>query len=208
MGCPLTRKRKQKKNPVFIFKSVRVFCGLISRTAAGNRAYVRVRLRESVRLQECINTELDWEEKTGIWKGFRKVELSAYESVRWRRVYCTRTSVVVLKIRGILLYVAFRACNRLHLWQSKAKHIINDNASKTYLEYTAMQLRPEINNADLHVSLFKGATSWGLSFRGFLVQTILKWLIGNLNHAEHYLWTTKEKKDIIIIHREKTNHGR
>ena len=24
MGCPLTRERKQKKNPIFIFKSVRV----------------------------------------------------------------------------------------------------------------------------------------------------------------------------------------
>ena len=48
MGCPLTRERKQKKNPIFIFKSV------------------RVRLRESVRLRECANTEFDWEVKTGI----------------------------------------------------------------------------------------------------------------------------------------------
>ena len=24
MGCPLTRERKQKKNPIFIFKSVRI----------------------------------------------------------------------------------------------------------------------------------------------------------------------------------------
>jgi len=24
IGCPLTRKRKQKKNPIFIFRSVRV----------------------------------------------------------------------------------------------------------------------------------------------------------------------------------------
>ena len=39
MGCPLTRERKQKKNPIFIFKSV------------------RVRLRESVRLRDCANTE-------------------------------------------------------------------------------------------------------------------------------------------------------
>ena len=54
MGCPLTRERKQKKNPIFIFKSV------------------RVRLRESVRLRECANTEFDWEVKTGIWKGVRK----------------------------------------------------------------------------------------------------------------------------------------
>ena len=34
MGCPLTRERKQKKNPILIFKSV------------------RIRLRESVRLRE------------------------------------------------------------------------------------------------------------------------------------------------------------
>ena len=41
MGCPLTRERKQKKNPIVIFKSV------------------RIRLRESVHLQECVNTEFD-----------------------------------------------------------------------------------------------------------------------------------------------------
>ena len=50
MGCPLTRERKQKKNPIFIFKSV------------------RVRLRESVRLRECVNTEFDWEVKWGFEK--------------------------------------------------------------------------------------------------------------------------------------------
>ena len=41
MGCPLTRERKQKKNPIFIFKSVRV-C-----------------LQESVHLRECVNIEFD-----------------------------------------------------------------------------------------------------------------------------------------------------
>ena len=45
--CPLTRERKQKKNPIFIFKSV------------------RVRLRDCVRLRECVNTEFDWEGKRG-----------------------------------------------------------------------------------------------------------------------------------------------
>ena len=45
MGCPLTREPKRKKNPLFIFKSV------------------RVRLRESVRLLECVNTEFDREVK-------------------------------------------------------------------------------------------------------------------------------------------------
>ena len=44
MGCPLTRERKQKKNPIFIFKS------------------------ESVRLRECVNTEFDWEVKRGFEK--------------------------------------------------------------------------------------------------------------------------------------------
>ena len=48
MGCPLTRERKQKKNPIFILKSV---C---------------VHLRDSVHLRECANTEFDWEVKTGI----------------------------------------------------------------------------------------------------------------------------------------------
>ena len=48
MVCPLTRERKQKKNPIFIFKSV------------------RVRMRESVRLRECVNRKFDWEVKTGI----------------------------------------------------------------------------------------------------------------------------------------------
>ena len=42
MGCPLMGERKQKKNPIYIFKSV------------------RVRLRESVRLQERANREFDW----------------------------------------------------------------------------------------------------------------------------------------------------
>ena len=50
LGCPLTRVRKQKKNPILIFKSV------------------RVRLRESVRLREWVNTEFDWEVKRGIEK--------------------------------------------------------------------------------------------------------------------------------------------
>ena len=41
IGFPLTRELKEKKNPIFIFKSV------------------RVRLRESVRLRECVNIEFD-----------------------------------------------------------------------------------------------------------------------------------------------------
>ena len=39
------RHELQKKNPIFTFKGV------------------RVRLRESDHLQECVNTELDWESK-------------------------------------------------------------------------------------------------------------------------------------------------
>ena len=54
MGSPLMRERKQKENPVFIFKSV------------------RVRLRESVRLWECVNTEFGWEVK----REFEKASLS------------------------------------------------------------------------------------------------------------------------------------
>ena len=54
MGCLFTRERKQKNNPIFIFKSV------------------RVRLRESVRLRECVNTEFDWELK----RGFEKASVS------------------------------------------------------------------------------------------------------------------------------------
>ena len=50
----ITRERKQKKNPIFIFKSVRVL------------------LRESVRLRECVNTEFDWEVK----QGFEKASVS------------------------------------------------------------------------------------------------------------------------------------
>ena len=44
------RERKQKENPIFISKSV------------------RVRLRESVRLRECVNTWFDWEVKRGFEK--------------------------------------------------------------------------------------------------------------------------------------------
>ena len=60
MGCPLTRERKQKKNPIFIFKSV------------------RVRLRENFRLRECANAECDWEVK----RGFEKASVS--KAVRLR----------------------------------------------------------------------------------------------------------------------------
>ena len=54
MGCSFMREHKQKKNPIFIFKSV------------------RVSLQESVRLRECVNVEFDWEVK---W-GFEKVSVS------------------------------------------------------------------------------------------------------------------------------------
>ena len=42
IGCPLTRERKQKKNPIFIFKSI------------------RVRLQESARLWEYVSTRFEW----------------------------------------------------------------------------------------------------------------------------------------------------
>ena len=54
MGCSLTRERKRETNPIFIFKSV------------------RFRLRESVRLGECVNTEFEWEVK----RGFEKASVS------------------------------------------------------------------------------------------------------------------------------------
>ena len=54
MGCPLTGGRKQKKNPIFSFKNF------------------LVRLRESVRLRECVNTEFDWKVK----RGFEKASVS------------------------------------------------------------------------------------------------------------------------------------
>ena len=59
---PLTRKRKQNKNPIFIFKSV------------------RVRLGESVRLLECVNIEFDWEVK----QGFEKASVSRAVRLRER----------------------------------------------------------------------------------------------------------------------------
>ena len=68
MGCPLTRERKQKKNPIFFSKSV------------------RVRSRESVRLRECVNTEFDWEVK----RGFEKASVSRAVRLReglLRRIY-------------------------------------------------------------------------------------------------------------------------
>ena len=54
MEYPLTRERKQKRNPIFIFKSV------------------RVRLREGVRLREYVNTEFD----LGVKRGFKKAPVS------------------------------------------------------------------------------------------------------------------------------------
>ena len=55
MGCSLKRECQQKKNPIFIFKSVRI-C-----------------LQElSVCLGECVNTKFDWEIK----EGFEKASMS------------------------------------------------------------------------------------------------------------------------------------
>ena len=54
MRCPLTKEHEQKKEPIFIFKSV------------------RVRIRESVCLQKCVNTEFDQEVK----RGFEKTSIS------------------------------------------------------------------------------------------------------------------------------------
>ena len=67
MGYPLTRESKQKKNPIFIFKSV------------------RGRLREGVRLRECVNTEFDWEVKRGFEKPSvkRAVRLREYSVRRY-----------------------------------------------------------------------------------------------------------------------------
>ena len=73
MVCQLTRERKQRKNQFFIFKSV------------------FVRLRESVGLGECVNTEFDWEVK----QGFEKASVS--RAVRLQRVtvrgYCRDFSI-------------------------------------------------------------------------------------------------------------------
>ena len=51
--------------------------------------------------------------------------------------------------------------------------------------------------------LVKGATSRGS--RRFLAQTILKLVVANLIHSEHFSEHLKEH--INIIRKEKTNHG-
>ena len=51
---PLKRERKQKKNRIFIFQSV------------------RVRLQENIRLWECVSTRFDWE----VNQGFEKASIS------------------------------------------------------------------------------------------------------------------------------------
>ena len=65
IGWPLTRK--QKETPIFIIKSV------------------RVRLRESVRLWECVSTRFDWEvkrefEKASVRRAVRLQECPLAES--------------------------------------------------------------------------------------------------------------------------------
>ena len=54
LGRPLKRECKQKKNPIFIFKSV------------------RVHFLERVPIWECANTECDW----GVKQGFEKASVS------------------------------------------------------------------------------------------------------------------------------------
>ena len=75
MGCLPTREPKQKKNPIFIFKSV------------------SVPLRENVCLLECVNTEFDWEvkrefEKASATRAVRLRECPLAESwlYWWRRL--------------------------------------------------------------------------------------------------------------------------
>ena len=77
------RERKQTKTPIFIFKSV------------------RIRLQESVRLQECINTEFDWEVE---W-GFEQVSVS--RAVRLREcplaeswLYCSTAFIWMAALLG------------------------------------------------------------------------------------------------------------
>ena len=48
----------------------------------------------------------------------------------------------------------------------------------------------------------KGALTRG--FCRFLDQTILKLVVANVTHSEHYRWSLKE--DITLIRKEKTNH--
>ena len=86
--CALTREHKQKKNPIFIFQSV------------------RVRLRESVRLRECANTEFDWEVK----RGFEKASVSKAVRLRERPLaeswlYIPRAVCIWINtdVRGIYL---------------------------------------------------------------------------------------------------------
>ena len=67
MGCPLTRERKQKKNPISFSTSV------------------RVRVREIVRLRECVNTQFNWEvkqrfEKASVSRAVRLRECSLVET--------------------------------------------------------------------------------------------------------------------------------
>ena len=61
MGCPLTRERTQKKNPIFIFKKC-----------------PRPLTRECPLTGMCINTEFDWEVK----RGFEKASISRTVSLR------------------------------------------------------------------------------------------------------------------------------
>ena len=51
--------------------------------------------------------------------------------------------------------------------------------------------------------LLKGALPWG--FCRFFAQTILKLVIANLIHSEHFFERLKEA--ISLIRKDKTNHG-
>ena len=100
MACPLTRKHKQKKTPIYIFISVRVrlresvrlreyvnteFDGEVGREFEKGSVSRAVRLRECVRLREYVNTEFDWEidrefEKASVSRAVRLRECPLAES--------------------------------------------------------------------------------------------------------------------------------
>ena len=56
------------------------------------------------------------------------------------------------------------------------------------------------------MNLLKRVTLGG--FRGFLVQTVLKLVLGDITHAQHSFVFEHRKENITLIRKENTNHSR
>ena len=139
MACPLTRKHKQKKNPIYIFISVRVrlresvrlreyvnteFDGEVGREFEKGSVSRAVRLRECVRLREYVNTEFDWE----VDREFEKASVSRAVRLRECPLAESWLYTVGLKLSSSVFGCRWPGWNWIATWKS-----LNNNKHRRHM---------------------------------------------------------------------------